>query len=155
MKVLILVLGLMFVLFGVPSLWAEESQEAVEPTASEAVETVAFVDLDGDGLSDNLPDDNGDGIPEPQAETQAEPTAAAAGLAESTVEVSAFDIGPLRSTTLEDVLPCSQKFSAYKFATRAICQTRGGLDAGEGFGAGSGIGLGAIKGCPGGVCRPH
>ncbi len=109
---------------------------------------VRFVDLDGDGLNDNLPDLNHDGIPD--FDKVAQP-------AESFVSQSAIGdfLNSMESAVpqLDLVLDNSEGFRSLMFQARGLSQCRGGFSDNEGFGPGCGIGQGAMKsGCVGGAC---
>ncbi|MFH1373713.1 MAG: hypothetical protein ABII79_07960 [bacterium] len=107
-----------------------------------------FVDLDGDGLNDNLPDLNYDGIPDfDKADQPAE-----SFVSQSTISdfLNSMDSAVPR---LDLVLSNSDGFRGLMFQVRGLSQCRGGFGDDENFGPGYGIGQGAMKGgCVGGAC---
>lgn len=109
---------------------------------------VRFVDLDGDGLNDNLPDLNHNGIPDFDKVAQPEESF-----------VSQSDIGDFLNSLesavpqLDLVLDNPDGFRSLMFQARGLPQCRGGFGDDENFGPGYGIGQGAMKsGCAGGAC---
>ncbi len=130
-----------FLLLFIPGfLTADEAKGASAP----------FIDLDGDGLDDGAPDDDGDGIFN-IAEGRSKPvpgetSPALTGLA--SFETSAADFSA-------DFTPNSGKFSQLNRSCRIISTHRGGFGSGDQFGPGNGIGIGAVSsgGCAGGVCH--
>jgi hypothetical protein len=120
---------------------AEESRESVKPQ---------FVDLDGDGLNDNVPDLNNDGIPDFDK----------AGMQQEYAELEPAEsnifrgIQPAKGVTQQLFLSNAERFRSLKFCARSLLQCRGGFSSGEDFGPGNGIGQGALSGnCVGGICR--
>jgi len=117
--------------------------------ASEALPKTPFVDLDGDGFSDNFADNNDNAIPD-RFESKA---------AEKLAEMGSL-LGNVFNTeiSLDDLRTTSQKFKMREFRTRSLAQRCNGLGAENDFGPGNGIGLGAVSGsgggCAGGVCGP-
>ena len=110
--------------------------------------SVRFVDLDGDGLNDNLPDLNHDGIPDFGKADQPE---------ESFVSHSAISDFLISMDSavpqLDLVLDNLDGFRSLMFQARGLSQCRGGFGDDENFGPGYGIGQGAMKsGCVGGAC---
>ncbi|HWR82898.1 MAG TPA: hypothetical protein VN285_06330 [Candidatus Deferrimicrobium sp.] len=125
-------------------------EETSAPQSNESQKT-KFVDLDGDGFDDNLPDVNRDGIPEFM---QFAPLIATAAISQNVIEFQApsghLDLG----TGLH--LSNSQRFSQLEFCVRGITRHRGGFGTGDEFVPGSGIGQGtSTSTCAGGVCRPR
>jgi hypothetical protein len=110
-----------------------------------------FVDLDGDGLNDNVRDLDHDGLPDFRKETAPEPPLMT--LRGTTNIFKAIE--PSNSDSdMSLFLSNSERFGYLKFCTRALSQNRGGFAAGEDFGPGSGIGQSTSSGgCAGGVCR--
>ena len=144
MKLLALLTAAVFL--GCSSLWAQESAEAPMGDATKTV----FVDLDGDGLNDNLRDVTGDGIPEFDNSSVAPPTMSG---------------GQATTINLDDVLGASmpgfglalsrsEAFAGHRFGTRGICRSRGGFGAEDSFALTGTMGLSATGGqCAGGVCH--
>jgi len=108
-----------------------------------------FVDLDGDGLNDNVRDLDHDGIPDFRKETAPEPpliTLRGATNIFKAIEPSDSDVSLFLSN--------SERFGHLRFCTRALSQCRSGFASSEDFGPGNGIGQGALSGnCVGGICR--
>jgi len=108
-----------------------------------------FVDLDGDGLNDNVRDLDRDGIPDFRKETAPEPpliTLRGATNIFEAIEPSDSDVSLFLSN--------SERFEHLKFCIRALSQNRGSFAAEENFGPGSGIGQSTSSGgCAGGICR--
>ena len=108
-----------------------------------------FVDLDGDGLNDNVRDLDRDGIPDFRKEMAPEPpliTLRGGTNFFKAIEPSDSDASLFLSN--------SERFGYLKFCTRALSQCRSGLSSGEDFGSGFGIGQSTSSGgCAGGVCR--
>ena len=108
-----------------------------------------FVDLDGDGLNDNVRDLDHDGIPDFRKETAPEPpliTLRGATNIFKAIEPSDSDVSLFLSN--------SERFEHLKFCTRALSQCRSGFGSSEEFGPGIGIGQSTSSGgCAGGICR--
>jgi hypothetical protein len=110
-----------------------------------------FVDLDGDGINDNLTDSNNDGIPDEfsggrSGET---PFLAAGG----TQIAGMFDAVEVKSADLLAGLSRQERFKLRQSTVRDLGTFRGGFYAGEDFGPGNGIAAGASgKVCVGGIC---
>lgn len=120
-------------------------------TAEEEINAPAsFIDLDGDGLNDNAPDADGDGIFD-LAESDLVPAPAEA--APSDAGLVSFDVTGTDFAT--DFTPNSGKFLKLNQGCRVISNNRGGFGSGDQFGPGNGIGIGAVSsgGCAGGVCH--
>ena len=144
MKLLIIILAaLAFILGGV----AQAEQPAGEKTGPP--QDRRFVDLDGDGLNDNTPDLNHDGIPDFDIARAPEPPMMTLRGAANIFEQIEQTI-PVTSMYLSK----SERFQSLRFCARSLLQCRGGFAAGEDFGPGNGIGQGALSGnCTGGICR--
>jgi len=109
---------------------------------------IAFVDLDGDGISDYLADTDADGIPDkltPPTSAGSPAIATASGIFATSME----DL-PAPSPTMANSLEFGKRFGSSK----ALAGNRGGFGSGDDFGPGNGIGIGAISGgtCVGGIC---
>lgn len=105
----------------------------------------AFVDRDGDGINDNNPDINGNGIPDliESGNEKKEPVQSLLGDVFNSAKMLE-DIGDLRSN--------SDKFGSLSFKTRALTQRcRGFGSEQDEFGPGGGIGS-MTGGCVGGAC---
>lgn len=112
--------------------------------------SVPYTDMDGDGLNDNAPDADGDGILD-VAESNFIPTPAETAPAET--GLVSFDV--TGTDYVADFLPNSGKFLKRNQCCRMISTNRGGFGSGDQFGPGNGIGIGAVSsgGCSGGVCH--
>lgn len=116
--------------------------------ADEASETASnpvpcFVDLDGDGLDDNIRDLDGDGIPDFGSDNGATTANPSNGLG----------VFAGMDAATADVVVAADKFGDRKYCTRWLPSNRGGFTSGDGFGPGEGIGSAALgKVCIGGVC---
>jgi hypothetical protein len=126
--------------FGGSVLHAEDGVESEE----------VFVDLDGDGFDDNIPDEDNNSIPD-TAEDDKNLNENEGLLASSDSQFKPIE--GLGGFDLNSLLSNSEIFGKLKFLTRAQSCYRGGFEAGSDFGPGNGIGLGAASGCAGGVCR--
>jgi hypothetical protein len=108
-----------------------------------------FVDLDGDGLNDNVRDFDHDGIPDFRKETAPEPpliTLRSATNIFKAIEPSDSDVSLFLSN--------SERFEHLKFCTRALSQCRSGFGSSEEFGPGIGIDRStSTGGCAGGICH--
>jgi len=117
------------------------SAEKFSDTASASIP--CFVDLDGDGLDDNIRDLNSDGIPDFDNYNGSVPAISCGG----------SGIFTSMNTGTTDITETSEKFGERKFATRWLGSNRGGFSSNGGFGPGAGISSAAIgKVCIGGVC---
>lgn len=120
---------------------------AAGPVTADMNAKTNFADFDGDGINDNAPDDDGDGIP-----NIAEP-----GYKKETGEQSDFInfSASLQTAVADALLTNYDRFGKRQFGARALTQNRCGFTSEEGFGSDIGIGLGAAGGgaCAGGVCR--
>lgn len=144
MKLLIIMLAaLVFILGGV----AQAEQPPGEKTGPP--QNRRFVDLDGDGLNDNVRDLDHDGIPDFRREMTPEPpliTLRGATNIFKEIELSDSDVSLFLSN--------SERFGYLRFCTRALSQCRSGFGSSEEFGPGSGIGQSTSSGgCAGGICR--
>ena len=116
---------------------------------STAKKTIAFVDLDGDGINDNLPDSNGDGIPDIAGPGQLNPdkqVTSALGDVFNSPNVA-------NESKMEALKSCSDRYAETRFKVRGISMHRIGLIGTDPFGAGSGIGSAGAGACAGGVCH--
>ena len=124
---------------------------AEDPAGEEEAQPVdsRFVDLDGDGLNDNIPDQNHDGIPDfKKKEPPQQRLTMRGGATGIFARMKAIEAPSTPS------LSNSVRFRQLKFCTRSLSQCRGGFASGEEFGPGNGIGQGALSGnCVGGICR--
>lgn len=111
-------------------------------SSSPLQELISFIDLDGDGINDNLTDSNNDGIPD-----QPEPIAPTSGIfsGNKAFAAPATALAPSNSDSFNQRL------------SRVTClsMNRGGFGAGENFGPADGLGIGAGTGggCVGGICH--
>jgi len=108
-----------------------------------------YIDLDGDGIDDNAPDSNGDGIPDfsaPSKESSRTPVKSALGDIFNSPEMTKTD-------KLAELRSCCERFSEVKFKVRAMALHRIGLNGTDPFGSGIGIGSAASGACAGGVCH--
>ncbi len=126
--------------FGGSVLHAEDNVESEE----------VFVDLDGDGFNDNIPDEDNNSIPD-TAEDDKNLNENEGLLASSDSQFKPIE--SLGGFDLNSLLSNSEIFGKLEFLTRAQSCCRGGFEAGSDFGPGNGIGLGAVSGCAGGVCH--
>lgn len=111
----------------------------------------SFVDLDGDGFDDNLPDTDENGIPDNAESNSANATdnSDAQGLIAALTPINASG-----GFSMDQLLPNSEKFGKRKFSCRDQSCFRGGFDAGQDFGPGNGISSVAVSGgCAGGICH--
>lgn len=110
-----------------------------------------FVDLDGDGINDNLTDGNDDGIPD---EFVGDKTEAGPALAASNSSMGGmFDAVDVASADPMAGFSGMERYKLRQRAVRDLCSFRGGFYAGEDFGPGNGIGAGTSgKVCVGGIC---
>ncbi len=114
-----------------------------------SVSDTRFVDLDGDGLNDNIADQNDDGIPDFGKKVVSQRHFTVRG-----VTTDLFKGLETHQAPTELYLSKSDRFRSLKFCTRSLAQCRGGFTSGDEFGPGNGIGQGALSGhCAGGVCR--
>lgn len=121
------------------------------PVAFEADDNPApYIDLDGDGLDDNAPDDDSDGIANIAESNFVSIPDKAVPAETGLVSFEAEGIG-----LSVDSGPNSGKFSHLNRDCRQISNHRGGFGSGDQFGPGNGIGIGAVSsgGCVGGVCH--
>ena len=108
-----------------------------------------FVDLDGDGLNDNVRDLDRDGIPDFDERLTAPERSVTSGVVTDFFK----SIEPGGSGT-NQFLSNSERFEYLKFCTRALSQCRSGFGSSEEFGPGIGIGQStSTGGCAGGICR--
>jgi hypothetical protein len=120
------------------------------PQGEKAVPAASrFIDLDGDGLDDNIADGNKDGIPDFHQNAPSEEPLTLRGAVPDMfkgLQTSA------PSTNL--YLSKLERFNSLKFCSRALSQCRSGLGSGDNFGPGVGIGQSTSGGgCAGGICR--
>ena len=121
--------------------------DAAPPISAE--ESEQFVDLDGDGINDNVRDRNNDGIPDAFVEDDS-------GEGEAPVEMfaSSMDMDLSMDNVFEHAVgvdarePYSVVFSSREFCARDLTQDRGGFDADNRTDSGATRG----KICIGGVC---
>lgn len=108
-----------------------------------------FVDIDGDGINDNNPDSNADGIPDKATANLTAPT--------SEIASALGDQFALANTSIPSIVEYQtrcQRFAALKFGVRTLAQHRIGFISADQFGPGNGMGAsGASGGCAGGVCH--
>lgn len=110
-----------------------------------------FVDLDGDGINDNLTDGNDDGIPDEFVgdAVKSGPELAASGGAMGGM----FDAVDVKTADPMANFSARERFKLRQRSVRDLCSFRGGFYAGEDFGPGNGIGAGTSgKVCVGGIC---
>ncbi len=108
-----------------------------------------FVDRDGDGFDDSVPDLNGDGIPDP-----AEPRSSN-GFGQQD-EQGLFAAVQTLVAALPEFLHNSGSFNHLRTRLSPLTLNRGSFGSGNDFGPGGDIGCGAVVGgaCAGGVCGP-
>jgi hypothetical protein len=108
-----------------------------------------FIDLDGDGINDNAPDSNGDGIPDfsnPSKTMPKDRVNSALGDVFNSPEFAS-------KSELDNLKSCCDRFAERKFKVRAMTLHRIGLNGTDPFGSGIGIGSAASGACAGGVCH--
>lgn len=111
--------------------------------------TIIFIDLDGDGVNDNAPDSNSDGIPDfpaPSKEAPKDQVNSALGDVFNSPEFAS-------KSELDNLKSCCDRFAERKFKVRAMTLHRIGLNGTDPFGSGIGIGSAASGACAGGVCH--
>jgi len=108
-----------------------------------------FIDLDGDGINDNLPDTNSDGIPD-IAGTGTHAT-------EARVQSALGDVfntsNPANDSRMEKLKSCCDRYAEARFKVRGISLHRIGLTGTDPFGSGTGVGNAGAGACAGGVCH--
>jgi len=115
---------------------------AEELSETSSTPTCCFVDLDGDGLDDNIKDLDGNGIPDFDDIDEA-----------PGIPLGGSGIFASMNTGTVEVAKVAENFGGRKFGTRWHCVNSGGITTGDGFGPGAGIGSGSLgKVCIGGVC---
>ena len=118
------------------------SAEKLPETTSTS--TSCFVDLDGDGIDDNVKDLDGNGIPDFDIPEEASsiPSGGSGIFASMTMNTGTIEVARV-----------AENFGGREFGSRWLCVNRGGITSGDGFGPGAGIGSGSLgKVCIGGVC---
>ncbi len=127
--------------------------ESGQPSAEKASppQNARFIDLDGDGLNDNVRDLDHDGIPDFGKGTALEPPVMTLrGAADFFKAIEPSDTDSDMGLFLSN----SERFEQLKFCTRALSQCRSGFGSTEEFGPGVGIGQSTSSGgCAGGICR--
>jgi len=111
----------------------------------------AFTDQDGDGINDNLADDDNSGIPD-RFESKVADTVGPAGSLLGEVFNAAST-----QTASDDLLSRVDRFFQRRFKTRMLVHRCHCFGGDEDFGPGNGIGMGAMGGaggCAGGACSP-
>ena len=138
------VLAVLIVFSSLPG-WADEPPAELAATTAKS----QYVDLDGDGLNDNIADQNHDGIPDFEVNAPLQPRLTMRG---ATTDIfSHMKTVEVRNTLS---LSHSNRFRQLEFCTRSLAQCRGGFSSGDEFGPGNGMGQGTMSGnCAGGVCR--
>ncbi len=117
--------------------------------ALEAEKAKVFVDRDGDGFDDNVPDLNGDGIPDPTESRASESSSQQA-------EQGLFAAVQTLVAAIPEFLHNSGSFNHLRTRLSPLTLNRGSFGSGGDFGPGGDIGCGAVVGgaCAGGVCGP-
>jgi len=110
-----------------------------------------FVDLDGDGLNDNIPDLNNDGIPD-FGKSYSQPRGSALSASVSGVFEQMPVVGnvkPMASVSNAD------RFRALKFCARSLLRCRDGFISSDESITDYAVGQSALSGsCAGGICHP-
>ncbi|MEE9443163.1 MAG: hypothetical protein V3V99_10920 [candidate division Zixibacteria bacterium] len=117
--------------------------------AEDTVETLYmdYVDFDGDGINDNIRDNDGNGIPDDFERKSSENKIAPSILGQS------LNQSLNNNASIDLYLNNREAFGAREFHVLCHSSHRVGFTSGQGFGVGNGIGLGNIaSGCAGGVC---
>jgi hypothetical protein len=144
MRFLIAVLIVLTALYGVSVLAGDAADDQAAPPTNSR-----FVDLDGDGLNDNILDQNHDGIPDFGKKEASQRHFTVRGVTTDIFKGLETNEAPTKL-----YLSNSDRFRSLKFCTRSLAQCRGGFTSGDEFGPGNGIGQGALSGnCAGGVCH--
>ena len=119
------------------------------PQHNLTAEEIIFIDLDGDGLDDNIGDKNSDGIPDfPDVEIpQFNDT-------EITGGTGIFSSMPITEVDISDITPYSEIFGQHSFCVRNLCTSRGGFSSSDGFGPDNGLSGGSFGSvCVGPLCH--
>ncbi len=118
--------------------------------------SIAYADLDGNGINDNIPDSDGDGIPDP-ADPDYEGVIEVSANANESGDFVNFAEGISLIDTAPVYLNHSQHFGVLDFSVRNLSENRIGFDCDDCFGSDLGIGIGSGGGgggaCAGGVCH--
>jgi hypothetical protein len=108
---------------------------------------IKYIDFDGDGISDNIRDIDGNGIPDEFETKKYDNKSTPSILGQSLNQALNSNVSPGL------FLNNREAFGAREFHVRCHSGHRIGFTSGQGFGVGNGIGLGNIaSGCAGGVC---
>ena len=119
--------------------------------AGDSPKQQVFTDQDGDGINDNLADNDNSGIPD-RFESKAADTVGQTGSLLGEV----FNAESAQTAT-DDLLSGVDRFFQRRFRTRTLMHRCHCFGGNEDFGPGNGIGMGAMGGaggCTGGVCSP-
>ena len=108
-------------------------------------EVVVYVDLDGDGFDDNLPDSNEDGIPDVFEASKIK--AHIDNVNEGVDILTEIGADPLNLPSVSS----GEQFSARQLAIRGLESCRSDFEADFGSGLGIGIAIGGGA-CAGGIC---
>ncbi|MFH2049418.1 MAG: hypothetical protein ABIJ12_08220 [bacterium] len=119
------------------------------PLYNITAEEYIFVDLDGDGLDDNIKDRDFNGIPDFSVDVLPP-----VDDAESTGGSGIFASMPLAEVDASEITPKSKLFGRSKFSTRNLGSNRGGFSSSDGFGPDSGLSGSSFSGvCVGPQCH--
>jgi len=121
----------------------------LSPQHNLTAEEYIFVDLDGDGLDDNIGDKNFDGIPDFSDEIEPQTDDA-----EVTGGTGIFSSMPIAKVDAKEITPKSKMFGQYSFSIRNLCTNRGGFSSSDGFGSENGLSGSTFGGvCVGPLCH--
>ena len=121
----------------------------ISPSYNLYAEEYIFVDLDGDGLDDNIKDRDFNGIPDFSIEEL--PNADNAELIGGS---GIFASMPISEVDASEITPKSKLFGRSKFSTRNLGSNRGGFSSSDGFGPDSGLSGSSFSGvCVGPQCH--
>ncbi len=112
-------------------------------------EEFIFIDLDGDGLDDNIGDKDFDGIPD-----FSDVTVPLAEETEVTGGTGIFASMTITEVDISDITPSSKLFGQYRFSIRNLSTSRGGFSSSDGFGPVNGLSGSSFGGvCVGPLCH--
>jgi hypothetical protein len=121
----------------------------ISPLTNITAEEYIFVDLDGDGLDDNIGDKDSDGIPDFSDEMEPQ-----SDEAEVTGGTGIFSSMPIAKVDVMEITPCSKMYGQYSFSTRNLSTNRGGFSSSDGFGPENGLSGSSFGGvCVGPLCH--
>lgn len=119
------------------------------PQYNLTADEIIFIDLDGDGIDDNIGDKNSDGIPDfPDVEIPM------LNDTEITGGTGIFSSMPVTEVDVSDITPNSIMFGQYFFSIRNLSSNRGGFASSDSFGSDNGLNSGMSGGiCVGPLCH--